>query len=131
MPRGVVFHGHAAGAPSPHTIHWHGIEPTPLNDGVGHCSMEFGSYTFQWKPNFIGSYFYHCHRNTVQHFEFGLYGFLIIEPPDAYTTNDLNRVGQSGQLQRLIPAERRRLSAQDSGQPDQVPAVPGVQLELN
>jgi FtsP/CotA-like multicopper oxidase with cupredoxin domain len=85
VPRGVIFHGNAAGAPSPHTIHWHGIEPTPLNDGVGHCSMEFGGYTFQWQPNFIGSYFYHCHRNTVMHFEFGLYGFLIIEPPDAYT----------------------------------------------
>ena len=91
VPRGVVFHGRAAGAPSPHTIHWHGIEPTPLNDGVGHCSMEFGSYTFQWKPNFIGSYFYHCHRNTVQHFEFGLFGFLIIEPPDAFTVNDVSR----------------------------------------
>jgi hypothetical protein len=85
VPRGVIFHGDASGAPSPHTIHWHGIEPTPLNDGVGHCSMEFGGYTYQWQPNFIGSYFYHCHRNTVMHFEFGLYGFLIIEPPDAYT----------------------------------------------
>ncbi len=97
VPRGVVFHGHAAGAPSPHTIHWHGIEPTPLNDGVGHCSMEFGSYTYQWQPNFIGSYFYHCHRNTVQHFEFGLYGFLIIEPPDAYTVNNPNTNSGPGQ----------------------------------
>jgi hypothetical protein len=91
VPRGHVFHANGKGAPSPHTIHWHGIEPTPLNDGVGHCSMEFGSYTYQWKPNFIGSYFYHCHRNTVQHFEFGLFGFLIIEPPDAFTVNDVSR----------------------------------------
>lgn len=85
VPRGVVFHGKTGShGPPPHTIHWHGIEPTPMNDGVGHCSMELGSYTYQWQPNFIGSYFYHCHRNTMQHFEFGLYGFLIIEPPDAY-----------------------------------------------
>lgn len=85
IPRGVIFHAKTQGhGPPPHTIHWHGIEPTPMNDGVGHCSMEIGDYTYQFQPNFIGFYFYHCHRNTVQHFEFGLYGALLIEPPDAY-----------------------------------------------
>lgn len=84
VPRGAIFQTQAQGAPSPHTIHWHGIEPTALNDGVGHCSFEFGSYLYQWQPNFIGSYFYHCHRNTMMHFEYGLYGFLIIDPPDSY-----------------------------------------------
>ncbi|MBI2851482.1 MAG: carboxypeptidase regulatory-like domain-containing protein [Chloroflexi bacterium] len=85
VPRGVVFHAQTQGkGPPPHTIHWHGIEPTPMNDGVGHCSMEIGQYTYQWQPNFIGFYFYHCHRNTVQHFEFGLFGALVIEPSDAY-----------------------------------------------
>ncbi|MBI5118994.1 multicopper oxidase domain-containing protein [Candidatus Poribacteria bacterium] len=85
MPRGAIFHGATLGhGPPPHTIHWHGIEPTPINDGVGHCSMELGNYTYQWQPNFMGFYFYHCHRNTVQHFEYGLYGAMIFEAPDAY-----------------------------------------------
>jgi hypothetical protein len=85
VPRGAIFHGDMRGkGPPPHTIHWHGIEPTPVNDGVGHCSMELGHTTYQWQPNFIGTYFYHCHRNTMQHFEFGLFGLLLIEPPDTF-----------------------------------------------
>ena len=94
VPRGVIFHSQSQGqGPPPHTIHWHGIEPTPMNDGVGHCSMEIGQYTYQWQPNFIGTYFYHCHRNTVQHFEFGLYGMLLVEPPDAFDPGNPNRGG--------------------------------------
>lgn len=85
VPRGAIFHCLTSGkGPPPHTIHWHGIEPTPINDGVGHCSMEIGNYTYQWQANFIGTYFCHCHRNTMQHFEFGLFGMLLIDPPDAF-----------------------------------------------
>lgn len=82
VPRGVIFHCHTDTSGGPHTIHWHGLEPTPINDGVGHCSMELGQYIYQFQPNHIGTYFYHCHRNTVQHFEFGLHGLFIVEPPD-------------------------------------------------
>ncbi len=85
VPRGTIFHCETMTHGGPHTIHWHGLEPTPINDGVGHCSMELGRYTYQFQPNFIGTYFYHCHRNTVQHFEFGLYGLFIVEPPDAFS----------------------------------------------
>ncbi len=85
VPRGAIYHAQTQGkGPPPHTMHWHGTEPTPINDGVGHCSMEIGGYTYQFQPNFMGFYFAHCHRNTMQHFEFGLYHATFYDAPDAF-----------------------------------------------
>ncbi|NUR09297.1 MAG: multicopper oxidase domain-containing protein, partial [Nocardioidaceae bacterium] len=91
VTEGDVVHLRIEPSKRVHTIHLHGMEPDPRNDGVGHTSFEVsGSYTYQWKPDLGrpgdpnqgagGSYFYHCHVNTVLHVQMGMAGPMIIDP---------------------------------------------------
>ena len=80
--QGQIVHTHLKSRKGPHTIHHHGINTTTFNDGVGHVSFETDEYTYQWKASQSGFNIYHCHRNTVLHFQMGMFGPIVIDPPD-------------------------------------------------
>ncbi|WP_240792928.1 multicopper oxidase domain-containing protein [Arthrobacter crystallopoietes] len=107
---GQIFHASFSPSKGNHTIHWHGMEPDPRNDGVGHTSFEIaGDYTYQWQPQkgtpgdadcgTAGTYFYHCHVNTTLHVQMGMFGPLIIDPvehPDFPVTPGARRAFVDG-----------------------------------
>ncbi|EXX87833.1 copper oxidase [Paenibacillus darwinianus] len=72
--------------PEPTTIHWHGL-PIPNNmDGIPGVTMNAvqpgESFTYQFKVDVPGSYWYHSHQNGVEQVDKGLYGSFIVEPAD-------------------------------------------------
>jgi FtsP/CotA-like multicopper oxidase with cupredoxin domain len=107
---GQIFHGMVKQHFGPHTVHWHGIEPTSANDGVGKLSFDVDSeYTYQWLAAEAGTYFYHCHRNTTLHFEMGMYGALIIDPPQGQ--------GFVRRMDEIIPYDHERIWVADEMDP--------------
>jgi FtsP/CotA-like multicopper oxidase with cupredoxin domain len=69
----------------PHSMHFHGVHPFNM-DGNGvrklgkeQLQMPGESYTYEWTPAEPGYYLYHCHFDTLNHMDHGMYGFFIVE----------------------------------------------------
>ena len=72
--------------PDPVTIHWHGL-PVPNNmdgiPGITQNAVKPGeSFTYQFKVDVPGTYWYHSHQNGVVQVDKGLYGSLVVEPKE-------------------------------------------------
>jgi FtsP/CotA-like multicopper oxidase with cupredoxin domain len=65
-----------------HTIHFHGLDTDQANDGVPHTSKTIlvgDSFTYQFIATHAGTYFYHCHVDTVEHLQMGMHGAFIVK----------------------------------------------------
>ncbi len=72
-----------------HTIHLHGLDVDQANDGVGVTSFvvpPMGSTTYAFTAPHAGTYHYHCHVDTTIHYARGMYGTIIVRPPDGSTS---------------------------------------------
>ncbi len=70
--------------PEPVTIHWHGL-PVPNNmDGIPGVTQNAvkpnESFTYKFKVDVAGTYWYHSHQNSSKQVDKGLYGSLVVEP---------------------------------------------------
>ncbi|WP_211748025.1 multicopper oxidase domain-containing protein [Paenibacillus sp. Marseille-Q4541] len=72
-----------------HTIHFHGLDTNQANDGVPHTSKDLlvgDQYTYQFVAKHAGTYFYHCHVDTVEHLQMGMTGAFIVKAKDGVNT---------------------------------------------
>jgi len=72
----------------PHTIHLHGLDVDQANDGVPQTSFAIppmGEHIYEFVAPHAGTYHYHCHVDTVVHYQRGMSGAIIVRPPGGET----------------------------------------------
>ncbi len=72
-----------------HTIHLHGLDVDQATDGVPHLSFSIPHDSvghYQFIAPHAGTYLYHCHVVSTLHVQAGMYGLLIVRPPDGGNT---------------------------------------------
>ncbi|HKU68552.1 MAG TPA: copper oxidase [Candidatus Baltobacteraceae bacterium] len=80
----IIVHN---GLPEPTSIHWHGlIVPNGMDGAAGITQPAIApgrDFTYEFVAKQSGTYFYHSHDNPDRQQNLGLYGALIVEPPEA------------------------------------------------
>jgi FtsP/CotA-like multicopper oxidase with cupredoxin domain len=66
------------------TIHWHGVDVPNAEDGVAGVTQDAvlpeKTYTYRFRPEQVGTFWYHTHENASDGVKRGLYGALVILP---------------------------------------------------
>lgn len=72
--------------PEPVTIHWHGVPVPNAMDGIPGVTQNAvqpgKSFTYEFKTDVPGTYWYHSHQDSVNQLDRGLYGSFIVEPKE-------------------------------------------------
>jgi FtsP/CotA-like multicopper oxidase with cupredoxin domain len=76
------------------TIHWHGIDVPYAEDGVAGVTQDAvavgGHYTYRFRVDQTGTFWYHTHQDSGDGVHRGLYGAFVSEPRDAAPTPSLD-----------------------------------------
>ena len=68
------------------SIHWHGVDVPNREDGVAGVTQNAvrpgERYTYRFRADQVGTFWYHSHENAADEVRRGLYGALVIHPQD-------------------------------------------------
>lgn len=66
------------------TIHWHGLDVPNAEDGVAGVTQDAvrpgKRYTYRFRPEQVGTFWYHTHQDAANGVARGLYGVLVVLP---------------------------------------------------
>ena len=66
------------------TIHWHGLDVPNAEDGVAgvtqNAVLPGGRHVYRFRPEQVGTFWYHTHQVSSEEVKRGLFGALIVEP---------------------------------------------------
>jgi FtsP/CotA-like multicopper oxidase with cupredoxin domain len=139
--------------PSGITLHWHGVDVPNSADGVAGVTQDAvrpgGAYTYRFRVNQVGTFWYHSHQVAHEQVARGLFGALVITPPGGVGRDQLAAVhlyggqrtinGRPGDLRveaapgerirvRLINTDNGPMPIWVSGAPYRLLAVDGYEL---
>jgi FtsP/CotA-like multicopper oxidase with cupredoxin domain len=67
------------------TLHWHGLDVPNADDGVAGVTQDAvpvgGSFTYRFRANQAGTFWYHSHQISHVQVQRGLLGALVVTPP--------------------------------------------------
>ena len=76
-------------AKEPHSIHTHVVEFTNANDGTEMSVVQPGeTRTYEWDAVFPGTFPYHDHGDEADGVMRGLFGMVVVHPPDEEKANE-------------------------------------------
>jgi FtsP/CotA-like multicopper oxidase with cupredoxin domain len=66
------------------TLHWHGLDVPNAEDGVAGVTQDAvppgGDHVYRFRPDQVGTFWYHSHQDSARTVHRGLYGALVVEP---------------------------------------------------
>lgn len=108
----------------PITIHWHGYPVTSDMDGVPGFTQDAilpgQSYTYEFKADVPGTYWYHSHQESSKQVDKGLYGALVVLPKEDLGIDEdytliLDEWAENGEEEMSMSAESSDMAGMGNG----------------